>query len=89
MSSLLLLARAYPAIFLLPALNTFVFNGIAIRIGTNVVQKLCINLPIYVYTNMKNMVTKHRDEYDDGVNYMLIEISKDLDYPEYENIKIL
>lgn len=81
------LARAYPALFIVPALNIPIVNGVMIRVGTRLVENVCINLPVYLYQKAKSVVHGGRSDIDGEC--LLVSVSQDPDFPDFETFDIL
>lgn len=90
-ATLYLIARAYPALLIVPALNIPLVNGIVFRIGTNIIEGLCVRLPVYVFKRAasawRQTSTTKDDEKGKGP-CMVFEIKTDPDFPEFESIEV-
>jgi hypothetical protein len=76
------LLRAYPLIFMLPILNIPIVNNVAVRVGTNLLEKTCITFPIYAFNRIKQLVVGETQLSD----YPCILITNDEEFSDYENI---
>ena len=86
-ASIYLLSRAYPLVFMLPVLNIPIVNTFVVRIGCNMLEKVCIDLPIYAFKRAKTVLIGEKVEsLPDPVCIM---ITNDEDFPDYENITVL
>lgn len=84
-ASIYLLARAYPAVLLIPMLNIPIVNGFAVRIGTTMLEKLCFDLPIYAWKMVKKPFTSPYQ----GEEPVCLCLSRDDDFPDFVNVDLL
>lgn len=84
-----LLARTYPALFIIPALNIPIVNGVVIRIGTQIVENVCINLPMYLFRKAHHFFRGRKDVNLNEEDYLLVTFKEDPDFPGYDSIEIL
>jgi len=86
-ASVFLIARAYPALFLLPVLNIPIVNGVVLRIGTDIVHGVCWRLPVYFYNNVHKLWRKDLVQKEE--EYHVFTVSADPEFPDYESIEML
>lgn len=87
-ATLYLIARAYPALLIVPALNIPLVNGIVFRIGTNIIEGLCVRLPVYVFKRAASAWRQTLTTKDDEKGTCIIfEVKTDPDFPEFESIE--
>ena len=84
-ASLYLLSRVYPVVFMLPVLNIPVVNTLVIRLGSNLLEKVCIDLPCYVVKRARNLIVGSTPTTRD----LCILITQDQEFPDYELVTIL
>lgn len=85
-----LIAKSYPALFILPALQIPIVNGVIVRVGTNVVESIFMRLPQYIWNGASRLIRRRdRDIYHSGEEYVLVTFSKDLDFADYDNVDVL
>ena len=86
-ATLYLLTRAYPAALLIvPALNIPLVNGIVVRVGINIIEGLCVKLPVYVFNKATSAWRKPKE--DESVRYIMFEVKPDPVFPDFESIEL-